>query len=91
MRNNPFAPDVPCHRVLAANGSIGGFNGDWGKDGKYANRKIELLRSEGVRFDGSGRVVGEPFTKFHTFQNIEHGSLMANSPASSSRVPVIRS
>ncbi|KAG6355062.1 hypothetical protein INS49_004143 [Diaporthe citri] len=25
MRNNPFAPAVPCHRVLASNGTIGGF------------------------------------------------------------------
>lgn len=72
MRNNPFAPDVPCHRVLAANGSIGGFNGDWGKDGKYASKKIELLRDEGVRFDGSGKVVGEPFRKLHTFEDINH-------------------
>ncbi|KAL6245895.1 hypothetical protein RBB50_007048 [Rhinocladiella similis] len=71
MRNNPFAPDVPCHRVLAANGTIGGFHGDWGKDGKYANKKIELLRSEGVRFDPSGKVVGEPFHKFHTFDDLD--------------------
>lgn len=72
MRNNPFAPEVPCHRVLAANGSIGGFHGHWGKDGKYANKKIEMLRGEGVRFDAqNGKVVGEPFTKFHCFQTIE--------------------
>lgn len=69
MRNNPFAPDVPCHRVLAANGSIGGFGGDWGKDGRHANKKIELLRNEGVRFDPSGKVVGEPFRKFHVFDS----------------------
>ena len=71
MRNNPFAPDVPCHRVLAADGSIGGFHGSWGKDGKHAAKKIELLRSEGVRFDGKGKVVGEPFRKFHEFENME--------------------
>ncbi|KIV82629.1 hypothetical protein PV11_04726 [Exophiala sideris] len=70
MRNNPFAPDVPCHRVLAASGEIGGFNGQWGKEGKYANKKIELLRNEGVMFDPKGRVVGEPFRKFHTFEDI---------------------
>ena len=67
MRNNPFAPDVPCHRVLAADGSIGGFQGDWGKEGKYANKKLELLRSEGVRFDGRGRVVGQVWKGFHEF------------------------
>jgi O-6-methylguanine DNA methyltransferase len=61
MRNNPFAPEVPCHRVLAADGSIGGFCGSWGKDGEHASRKVKLLRDEGVRFNGKGKVVGEPF------------------------------
>ena len=64
MRNNPFAPEVPCHRVLAADGSIGGFCGSWGKDGEHASEKIKLLRDEGVRFDGRGKVVGEPFRRF---------------------------
>jgi O-6-methylguanine DNA methyltransferase len=68
MRNNPFAPDVPCHRVLAADGSLGGFKGDWGVDGKYGNDKLKLLREEGIRFDGKGKVVGEPFRKFHEFE-----------------------
>lgn len=68
MRNNPFAPDVPCHRVLAADGSLGGFHGHWGREGKYANDKLKLLRDEGVRFDGKGKVVGTPFTAFHEFE-----------------------
>ncbi|MCJ1414330.1 hypothetical protein MMC32_000656 [Xylographa parallela] len=61
MRNNPFAPAVPCHRVLAADGGIGGFGGEWGGkggEGEKIRKKRELLRSEGVRFDGRGRVVG---------------------------------
>ena len=75
MRNNPFAPEVPCHRVLAADGSIGGFHGDWGKDGKYAAKKVELLRSEGIKFDGKGKVVGQPFRNFHEFQDVaEHNA-----------------
>ncbi|KAI9872967.1 MAG: methylated-DNA--protein-cysteine methyltransferase [Pleopsidium flavum] len=64
MRNNPFAPTVPCHRVLAANGGIGGFGGDWGAEGKHAKEKTRLLREEGVKFDGKGKVVGQPFSKF---------------------------
>jgi methylated-DNA-[protein]-cysteine S-methyltransferase len=64
MRKNPLAPEVPCHRVLAADGSIGGFCGSWGKDGEHASKKIKLLREEGVRFDGRGRVIGEPFRDF---------------------------
>jgi O-6-methylguanine DNA methyltransferase len=68
MRNNPFAPNVPCHRVLAADGSIGGFGGSWGKEGMHAKKKLEMLRKEGVRFDSKGKVVGEPFRKFHEFE-----------------------
>ncbi|PSK56490.1 hypothetical protein B9Z65_6114 [Elsinoe australis] len=64
MRNNPFAPVVPCHRVLATGGKIGGFGGEWGDDGKFAGRKREMLRGEGVRFDGGGKVVGEVWRGF---------------------------
>lgn len=61
MRNNPFAPVVPCHRVLAADGSIGGFGGSWGESGEHAKEKVNLLRAEGVRFDGKGKAVGMPW------------------------------
>ena len=27
MRCNPYAPKVPCHRVVKSDGSIGGFQG----------------------------------------------------------------
>lgn len=64
MRNNPFAPTAPCHRVLAADGRVGGFGGDWGETGRFVDEKRALLRSEGVRFDGKGKVVGAPFTGF---------------------------
>ncbi|TID20001.1 hypothetical protein E2P81_ATG07301 [Venturia nashicola] len=67
LRNNPFAPEVPCHRVLATGGGIGGFGGSWGKkgeEGKNDKEKYRLLKSEGVRFDGKGRVVGSPWNGF---------------------------
>ncbi|KAK4961220.1 hypothetical protein LTR10_001710 [Elasticomyces elasticus] len=64
MRNNPFAPEVPCHRILAADGSLGGFGGSWGEDGRFANKKHELLHAEGVRFDSNRRVKGPPFREF---------------------------
>lgn len=64
MRNNPFAPVVPCHRVLASDGTIGGFGGEWGEGGRHASEKRSLLREEGVKFDGRGRAVGEPFRVF---------------------------
>ena len=39
---NPIPVLVPCHRVLAANGKLGGFSGG-------LNRKRELLACEGVK------------------------------------------
>jgi methylated-DNA-[protein]-cysteine S-methyltransferase len=67
LRNNPFAPDVPCHRVLASGGGLGGFHGSWGRNGKeglHDDKKRMLLRQEGVRFDGKGKVVGSPWEGF---------------------------
>lgn len=64
MRNNPFAPDVPCHRVLASDGSIGGFYGSWGEEGKHAAEKKQLLNDEGVKFDSRGKVKGPVFRDF---------------------------
>lgn len=44
LRVNPFAPEVPCHRVIAADGSLGGFNGF--RDGPELVRKRKLLEAE---------------------------------------------
>ena len=48
MRRNPFAPEVPCHRVIASDLSIGGFGGEW--EGRTMARKMRLLAAEGVTF-----------------------------------------
>jgi methylated-DNA-[protein]-cysteine S-methyltransferase len=67
LRGNPFAPEVPCHRVLATGGGIGGFKGSWGRngeDGLNDAEKRSLLRKEGLRFDGLGRVVSKPWDGF---------------------------
>ncbi|KAF2720600.1 DNA binding methylated-DNA--cysteine S-methyltransferase [Polychaeton citri CBS 116435] len=64
MRTNPFAPGVPCHRVLASDGTLGGFKGAWGEQGTYATEKHKLLQEEGVKFDSSGKVKGPPFRDF---------------------------
>lgn len=44
LRRNPFAPIVPCHRVVAANGSIGGYFGY--TDGEMVEKKRLLLEQE---------------------------------------------
>jgi methylated-DNA-[protein]-cysteine S-methyltransferase len=46
MRHNPYAPVVPCHRVVRSDGTIGGFNGK--TKGKEIDNKIKLLKNEGV-------------------------------------------
>jgi methylated-DNA-[protein]-cysteine S-methyltransferase len=46
LRKNPYAPVVPCHRVVSTNGTIGGFMGKREED--EIEKKIGLLKSEGV-------------------------------------------
>ena len=48
LRVNPFAPEVPCHRVIASNLMIGGFMGE--TKGEKIAKKLSLLQSEGVEF-----------------------------------------
>ena len=48
MRCNPFAPKVPCHRVVKSDGSIGGFMGKMNSNSKEVKKKIKMLRKEGV-------------------------------------------
>jgi methylated-DNA-[protein]-cysteine S-methyltransferase len=43
---NPFPIIVPCHRVLASGGQLGGYMGDWG-EGAGLGIKRWLLRHEG--------------------------------------------
>lgn len=44
LKRNPFAPEVPCHRVVAADGTLGGYNGT--RDGEQLHRKRALLEAE---------------------------------------------
>ena len=47
MGRNPIPIVIPCHRVLAAGGKLGGFSAPGG-----AATKQKLLALEGVHFDG---------------------------------------
>src|SRR5438094_7117231 len=47
LRRNPFAIVVPCHRVLAAGGKVGGFSADGG-----IGTKLRMLSIEGAEVNG---------------------------------------
>lgn len=50
LHHNPVPIYVPCHRVIASDGAIGGYGGG-------AARKLQLLRSEGFALgDGEVRI-----------------------------------
>jgi methylated-DNA-[protein]-cysteine S-methyltransferase len=46
MHNNPYAPQVPCHRVVNSDGDIGGFFSG-------TKAKKEMLEKEGIKFKGN--------------------------------------
>lgn len=49
LGHNPFAPVVPCHRILAADGRSGGFSAVGG-----TRTKLRLLEIEHAQFGGPG-------------------------------------
>jgi len=55
LNRNPFAPAVPCHRVVGSAGDLTGFAGG-------LPRKQQLLKTEGVPFVGDKVDVTERFT-----------------------------
>ncbi|MBT3191060.1 MAG: MGMT family protein [Verrucomicrobia bacterium] len=48
LKRNPYAPEVPCHRVIASDLSIGGFQG--ASAGARISKKQAMLEAEGVHF-----------------------------------------
>ena len=42
---NPYAPKIPCHRVVRKDGSLGGYSAKGG-----INRKKTMLENEGHKF-----------------------------------------
>lgn len=49
LARNPFPLMVPCHRAVAADRTIGGFQGG-------SRMKRALLEREGIEFDKTGRI-----------------------------------
>ena len=54
MNKNPYAPKVPCHRVVNSDGKVGKF-------ASGTKKKIEILKREGIPIK-NGRV--ENFGKY---------------------------
>ena len=55
LNKNPYAPQVPCHRVVGSNGSLTGFAGG-------LDKKQRLLNEEGVACGNYRARVDDPFT-----------------------------
>jgi len=45
LNRNPYAPAVPCHRVVGSDGSLTGF-------ASGIDKKRKILQREGIRFSG---------------------------------------
>jgi methylated-DNA-[protein]-cysteine S-methyltransferase len=52
LHNNPVPVYVPCHRVIASDGGIGGYGGG-------LPRKLQLLRAEGFAMNNTGVKVSD--------------------------------
>ena len=48
LNKNPYAPKVPCHRVIKSNGEVGGF-------AHGTKKKIQMLKKEGIKI-ANGKV-----------------------------------
>lgn len=55
LKRNPFAPEVPCHRVIRSDGSLGGYSGK--VRGVRVERKRKILAKEGIEFDDEGHLL----------------------------------
>ena len=51
VKRNPFAPVVPCHRVVGSDGLLGGYMGH--SSGSFIQKKKDILLQEGVHCDGN--------------------------------------
>jgi len=49
LNKNPYAPQVPCHRVINSDGRVGGFAAG-------TKKKIEILEKEGIPIK-NGKVI----------------------------------
>jgi O-6-methylguanine DNA methyltransferase len=48
LNRNPFAPKVPCHRVIKGDGTLGGFTGGTSKKKELLNQELSLKGKDKV-------------------------------------------
>jgi methylated-DNA-[protein]-cysteine S-methyltransferase len=60
VSRNPIGLLIPCHRVIAGDGTIGGYGGDWygSREARLAIKR-DLLRLEGVVLQDDPRRAGD--------------------------------
>ena len=56
MNKNPYAPNVPCHRVVGSNGKMTGF-------AHGISKKIRMLEEEGIHVKDGKVDLGKYFYK----------------------------
>eukprot|EP01122_Echinamoeba_exundans_P004056 TRINITY_DN14093_c0_g1_i1.p1 TRINITY_DN14093_c0_g1~~TRINITY_DN14093_c0_g1_i1.p1 ORF type:complete len:184 (-),score=46.39 TRINITY_DN14093_c0_g1_i1:179-730(-) len=84
LRNNPFAPTVPCHRIVAASGAMNGFSGETA--GPQIDKKANLLKSEGVKLtftSGDARVETSFVLSKEDLRNLAGDAFPTKSPKKS--------
>ncbi|RMF05313.1 MGMT family protein [Candidatus Woesearchaeota archaeon] len=48
LRKNPCPPEIPCHRVVKSDGTLGMYSGE--------KTKKEMLEQEGIKISDDGKV-----------------------------------
>ncbi|HIH14984.1 MAG: methylated-DNA-[protein]-cysteine S-methyltransferase [archaeon GW2011_AR17] len=63
LKRNPYAPEVPCHRVVSSTGNLHGFKGK--RNGKAIEEKKYLLKKEGIEIKNNKIDLKKYLFSFH--------------------------
>jgi methylated-DNA-[protein]-cysteine S-methyltransferase len=72
MNKNPYAPIVPCHRVVCSDGKVGGF-------ASGTKKKIEMLKKEGVEIINGNVDLGRYLWKLGRYSDYTQKKLKSRS------------
>lgn len=64
MRRNPLPILIPCHRIVASDGSLGGYAGGWGPEGRGGSIKRFLLGLEAAHAEKGATFEVNPDPRF---------------------------